>query len=69
MRPRLMSDREAKAELARLSNRLGRKPTVRQYAAAVGISTRTAFRYLSRVSTHACCPRCQGTGWIRVGNR
>lgn len=49
-----------------LWKRLGRMPTVKEYAKALGVgSTRTAFRYKALVADCVTCAACGGRGVLR----
>jgi predicted DNA-binding transcriptional regulator YafY len=49
-----------------LARHLKRTPTVREFAESLGVSTRTAWRYMkdSRSCVREKCAHCEGTGYV-----
>jgi len=66
MRPLIVAYDDARRAFTELRQRDGSDPSVGTFAAALGVSRRTAYRYLHRLRLRAtCCPRCRGRGWVR----
>lgn len=66
-RRRLVLPAQVQAAWTQLVAEIGRRPSSRQFAAFMGISPRTAWRYLRDVTeVSQPCPHCNGTGVIGI---
>lgn len=59
------TDSEAATFWAHLFTQKERAPTVKEFAADLEVSTRTAWRYMKRIKCVATCPTCKGRGIVK----
>lgn len=65
-RPRLITPGKARAEWLRAVSRLGYPPSGKAFAAMLGVSERTIWRWMPSLRSKQIemCPRCQGRGYV-----
>lgn len=64
MRPRTQSVEQARAVWRAARVRLKRAPTADEYARVLGVSERTAYRYMRRLEVARVCQHCDGKGYL-----
>lgn len=63
-RPRKWEQAAVEQAFHGLTATIGRTPTVREYADHLGVSTRTAWRYMRNRPLRVKCRHCHGTGYV-----
>ena len=63
-RPMKFDPLEARNFYFAMSRQLRRTPSVREFADCLGVSTRTAWRYMRAERSRVKCQHCMGTGYV-----